>query len=121
MKLLLEQHFDAIHGLVHCSGGGQTKCLKYLPGNLKIIKDNLFEPPEIFRLIRESSGSTSREMYEVFNMGCRMEIFCRETDAGILVAAAEQFGIEARVTGRVQEGSGKKELLIRVNGEEIVY
>ena len=75
MKELLENNFDAIHGLIHCSGGGQTKCLKYLPGNFRIVKDNLFEPPIIFKLIQEASKSDDREMYQVFNMGTRLEIY----------------------------------------------
>ena len=120
MKILLADHFDAIHGLIHCSGGGQTKCMKYLPGDFRVIKDNLFEPPEIFRIIQQSSGSSNKEMYEVFNMGCRMEIYCDAADAAIMIAAAERFGIAAQVIGRVEE-SGKKELVIRLKDEEILY
>ena len=63
LKVLLEEYFESIHGLVHCSGGGQTKCMKYLPGDFRIIKDNLFQPPIVFNLIQESSGSDNREMY----------------------------------------------------------
>jgi len=81
MKMLLQNHFDKIHGLIHCSGGGQTKCLKYLPENFRIVKDNLFTPPPVFQLIKESSGSNNKEMYEVFNMGCRMEIYCAPGEA----------------------------------------
>jgi phosphoribosylformylglycinamidine cyclo-ligase len=138
MKGLLEDHFDKIHGLIHCSGGGQTKCMKYLPdavgsdGSIKvsegskpsrhlcIIKDNLFEPPEIFNIIKQNSGSNNKEMYEVFNMGCRMEIYCDPADAGIMINAAEKFGIAAQVIGRVEE-SNKKELVIKLKDEEIVY
>jgi len=121
MKLLLENHFDAIHGLIHCSGGGQTKCMKYLPGNFRIIKDNLFDAPEIFNIIRENSGSSNKEMYEVFNMGCRLEIYCDAADAATMIAAATQFGIAAQLIGRVEEGTGKKELLIRLKNEELRY
>lgn len=120
MKMLLENHFDAIHGLIHCSGGGQTKCMKYLPGNFKVIKDNLFEAPEIFAIIKENSGSSNREMYEVFNMGCRLEIYCDAADAETMIVTAASFGIAAQIIGRV-EGSDKKELLIRLKDEEIVY
>jgi phosphoribosylformylglycinamidine cyclo-ligase len=120
LKPLLENHFDKIHGLIHCSGGGQTKCLKYLPGNFKIIKDNLFEAPPVFKLIQQSSGSNLREMYEVFNMGCRMEIYCKPEDAAIMMEAAHELNIEAQVIGRVEAGE-KKELVIKVNGEEIIY
>lgn len=120
MKLLLEQHFDKIHGLIHCSGGGQTKCMKYLPGTFRVIKDNLFETPEIFSIIRQNSGSSDKEMYEVFNMGCRLEIYCDPADAAIMIEAANQFGIAAQVIGRV-EASDKKELVIKTVSGEIYY
>lgn len=120
LKLLLEEHFDTIHGLIHCSGGGQTKCMKYLPGNFRIVKDNLFEPPVIFQLIQQASGADRREMYQVFNMGHRMEIFTDAASADKLIAAGKQFGIEAKVVGRVEAGN-KKELLLQTGGEEIVY
>jgi len=130
MKGLLESHFDKIHGLIHCSGGGQTKCMKYLPElvsdgskpsrHLKVIKDNLFEPPEIFNIIKQNSGSNNKEMYEVFNMGCRLEIYCDAADADIMIAAANEFGIAAQVIGRVEEAD-KKELVIKLKDEEIKY
>ncbi|MEI7963914.1 MAG: AIR synthase-related protein [Chitinophagaceae bacterium] len=120
LKLLLEQHFNKIHGLIHCSGGGQTKCMKYLPGNFRIVKDNLFEVPEIFNIIKENSGSNNREMYEVFNMGCRLEIYCDAADAATMMEAATRFGIAAQVIGRVEDHD-KKELLISTKEEDIVY
>jgi phosphoribosylformylglycinamidine cyclo-ligase len=120
LKLLLEEHFDDIHGLIHCSGGGQTKCMKYLPGNFRIVKDNLFDPPVIFQLIQQASGADRREMYQVFNMGHRMEIFTDAASADGLIAAGKKFGIEAKVVGRVEAGN-KKELLLQTGGEEIVY
>jgi phosphoribosylformylglycinamidine cyclo-ligase len=120
MKPLLKNHFDKIHGLIHCSGGGQTKCMKYLPGNFKIVKDNLFEAPEIFKIIKENSGSSNKEMYEVFNMGCRLEIYCDAADAQIMIDAARQFNIDAQIIGRVEE-SEKKELVIKLKDEEIRY
>ena len=120
LKQLLDNHFDKIHGLIHCSGGGQTKCMKYLPGNFRIVKDNLFDVPPVFLLIKENSGSSWREMYEVFNMGCRLEIYCSEADAQIMMDAAKGFGIAAQVIGRV-EAADKKELVIRAGGEEIIY
>ena len=120
VKQLLENHFDKIHGLIHCSGGGQTKCMKYLPDNFRIVKDNLFDAPEIFKIIQQSSGSNNKEMYEVFNMGCRLEIYCSAEDAEIMIAAAQSFNIEARVIGRV-EPNDKKELIIQLKGEQIVY
>ncbi len=120
LKNLLENHFEKINGLIHCSGGGQTKCLKYLPGDFKIIKDNLFEAPPVFKLIQENSGSNNKEMYEVFNMGCRLEIYCKPEDAAIMIAEAQAFNIAAQIIGRV-ELSDKKELLIKLGEEEIRY
>ncbi len=120
MKELLENHFDAINGLIHCSGGGQTKCLKYVPGNVRIIKDNLFEPPIIFKLIQEASKSDDREMYQVFNMGTRLEIYTNEKDADVIINVAKGFGVDAQVIGRV-EGSEKKELVITHNNQGIVF
>ncbi len=120
MKILLEDHFEKIHGLIHCSGGGQTKCLKYLPGNFRIIKNNLFDAPDVFNIIKENSNSSNKEMYEVFNMGCRMEIYCDASDADIMIQTARQFNIDSQVIGRVEAGE-KKELIIRLKDEEIIY
>jgi phosphoribosylformylglycinamidine cyclo-ligase len=118
MKKILDTAFESIHGLIHCSGGGQTKCLKYLPGPMKIIKDNLFEPPVIFKIIQEASGADDREMYQVFNMGHRMEIFTDASSAEYILNLIRPFGISARVVGRV-ETSGKKELVIQ-RGETLI-
>jgi phosphoribosylformylglycinamidine cyclo-ligase len=120
LKAILQNHFDKIHGLIHCSGGGQTKCLKYLPSNFRIVKDNLFDAPEIFNIIEKSSGSSLKEMYEVFNMGCRLEIYCDATDAKTMIEIANGFGIAAQIIGKVEEGD-KKELVIKVRGEELWY
>jgi phosphoribosylformylglycinamidine cyclo-ligase len=120
LKVLLTDYFDLLHGLVHCSGGGQTKCLKYLPGQFRIQKDNLFEPPIIFHLIQDASGSDNREMYQVFNMGHRMEVFCDESATDQVLQVANQFNIEAKVVGRV-EAATKKELVITRGEEKIIY
>ena len=120
LKELLQNHFNKIHGLIHCSGGGQTKCMKYLPGDFKIVKDNLFAVPPVFQIIKDNSGSSWKEMYEVFNMGCRLEIYCNEADAALMIDTAKSFEIDAQVIGRVEEFS-KKELLIKANEEEIIY
>ncbi len=117
MKELLENHFGSINGLVHCSGGGQTKCLNYIPDNVRIIKDNLFEPPPIFGLIQEASHSDDREMYQVFNMGTRMEIYTNKKDADKIIAVSKGFGVDARVIGRVEDGAGKSLLIKTKNGE----
>ena len=120
MKELLENHFDAINGLVHCSGGGQTKCLKFVPDNVRIVKDNLFEPPIIFKLIQEASKSDDREMYQVFNMGTRLEIYTNEKDADAIISVSKKFGVDAQVIGRVEE-SEKKELLLKTPNGNLVY
>lgn len=120
MKQLLENHFDAINGVIHCSGGGQTKCLKYVPDNVRIVKDNLFEPPVIFKLIQEASKSDDREMYQVFNMGTRLEIYTNEKDVDTIINVAKSFGVDAQVIGRV-EASGKQELIIKTRQSELLY
>jgi phosphoribosylformylglycinamidine cyclo-ligase len=102
VKKILDTHFIDIHGMIHCSGGGQTKCMKYLPTTLKIIKDNLFAPPPIFNLIQENAGSDNKEMYQVFNMGHRLEIFTNPKTAEALIAIAAEFNIEAQIVGRVE-------------------
>lgn len=120
MKAILENHFDKIYGAIHCSGGGQTKCMKYLPGPMKVVKDQLFEPPEIFQIIKQNSGANNREMYQVFNMGHRLEIFTDETGAEKMIALANTFHIPAKIIGRV-ESSSTKELELQVQGEKIVF
>lgn len=120
LKVLLEQNFDAIHGLIHCSGGGQTKCLKYVPDDVKIVKDNLFTPPVIFDLIQAASKADDREMYQVFNMGCRMEVYTPIQHADSIIKTAMQFGIDARVIGRV-EASEKQQLVIKTKEGEIEW
>lgn len=120
MRELLQNHFDSINGLIHCSGGGQTKCLKYVPENVRIVKDNLFEPPVIFQLIQKASGADDREMYQVFNMGTRLEIYTNEKDADTIINISKGFGVDAQIIGRVEE-SKKKELVIDVKNNKLVY
>jgi phosphoribosylformylglycinamidine cyclo-ligase len=120
IKALLENNFDKIHGLIHCSGGGQTKCLKYIPENVRVIKDNLFEPPEIFKKIQEASLADNREMYQVFNMGCRMEVYTDQEFAKNVVSLAKSFNIDAQIIGRVEK-SDKKELVIKLGKEKLVF
>jgi phosphoribosylformylglycinamidine cyclo-ligase len=120
MKILLEEYFDKIDGVIHCSGGGQTKCMKYLPQPLKIIKDNLFEAPPIFKLIQENSGADEKEMYQVFNMGHRLEIFTDESSAIKMIDAANELKIDAQIIGKT-EASNKKELHLKVNDKLVVY
>jgi phosphoribosylformylglycinamidine cyclo-ligase len=120
VKTILENQFDHIHGMIHSSGGGQTKCLKYLPHPMRIIKDNLFAPPVIFELIRKSSGADDREMYQVFNMGQRLEIYTDPSTAEGILKIIRGFGMDAQVIGRV-EASVKKELLIDTGENQIGY
>lgn len=120
LKQLLTEQFDAIHGLVHCSGGGQTKCMKYLPGTFRVVKDHLFEAPVIFELIRQASGSDLREMYQVFNMGHRLEVFTAPEAAEGLIKAGQELGIGAQVVGRVEAASAKK-LQLTVGDATIEY
>jgi phosphoribosylformylglycinamidine cyclo-ligase len=120
MKKLLTENFESITGLIHCSGGGQTKCMKYMPEGVRVIKDNLFTAPEIFKIIQECSGAGDKEMYEVFNMGCRLEIYTNEDAAEDMIEIAESFGIDAQVIGRV-EASEKNELVLTVKEQQIIY
>jgi phosphoribosylformylglycinamidine cyclo-ligase len=121
LKELLENHFDSIKGLIHCSGGGQTKCLKYVPENVHILKDNLFTPPVIFDLIQKASGADEREMYQVFNMGTRLEIYTTERDAAKLISISESFGVEARIIGRVEEAEKQARLTVKTVAGMIEY
>lgn len=120
VKQMLEEQFDAIDGFIHCSGGGQTKCMKYVPENVRIVKDNLFQAPEIFHIIQQASGADDREMYQVFNMGCRLEIYTNEKNADSLISIAKGFGVDAQVIGRVEE-SDKKELEIQLAEQMVIY
>ena len=120
VKQILEEEFDAVYGMIHCSGGGQTKCMKYLPGPMKVIKDNLFEPPEIFNIIQQASASSAAEMYQVFNMGHRLEIFTDGAKASTLIDIAAKLGIDAKIVGRVEK-SDQKELLLKGSFGEITF
>ena len=119
VKAILTKHFDVVKGMIHCSGGGQTKCMKYLPGNMRIVKDHFMPIPPIFNLIQANSGANAREMYQVFNMGHRLEIFTDAAAADHLIAIAKGLGIDAQVVGHV-EASEKKELILEGSfGKEI--
>ncbi len=112
LKRILEEQFHEIDGLIHCSGGGQTKCMKYLPKPLTIIKDHLFEPPPVFELIKTNSGADWREMSQVFNMGHRLEIFTTEAAAAQMVQTAAAFNIEAKIIGRVEAAKDAQSTLL---------
>ncbi len=115
IKDILEQDFNAVHGLIHCSGGGQTKCLKYLPSPMKVVKDSLFDIPPVFKLIQEASKSDDREMLQVFNMGCRMEIYTSPDIDNNMIAVSTKYGIEDKIIGHVDE-SATKSFDIHLNG-----
>lgn len=106
IKKILSEQRDAVKGMVHCSGGAQTKVLHFV-NDVHVIKDNMFDCPPLFKLIQEQSGTAWQEMYKVFNMGHRMEIYCDENAANDIIAIAESFDVEAKVVGRVESGSGK--------------
>lgn len=109
-KILAKYNAGDIHGMVHCSGGAQTKILHFID-NLHIIKDNMFPIPPLFKLIQEQSGTSWQEMYKVFNCGHRMEIYANETVAQDLIAISKSFGVDAKIIGRV-EGNPSKKLTI---------
>ena len=115
---LFEQMRKEIHGMVHCSGGAQTKVLHFID-DLHVIKDNLFEVPPLFRIIREQSGTDWKEMYKVFNMGHRMEIYVPEEFAAEIISVAQSFDMDAKVVGRVEKASAKKVTLKSEFGEFI--
>lgn len=104
IKGVLEKYRPQIHGMVHCSGGAQTKVLHFIE-ELKVIKDNLFPTPVLFRTIQQESGTPWSEMYKVFNMGHRMELYVPENIAQDIISISEGFGIEARIIGRVEKAS----------------
>ena len=106
-KMLENYSADTIHGMVHCSGGAQTKILHFIE-DLHVIKDNIFPVPPLFSLIQKESGTPWREMYQVFNCGHRMELYVDESVATDLIAISESFGIAARIVGRVAGSKGKK-------------
>jgi phosphoribosylformylglycinamidine cyclo-ligase len=118
-KILMEIH-SGIDGIVHCSGGAQTKVLHFLNDKLHVIKDNLFELPPLFKMIQEQSQTDFKEMYKVFNMGHRMEIYCDETIADNVIAISKSFNIDAKVIGRV-EASADKKVTIRSPFGEFAY
>ncbi len=119
IRAILEEHRAEIHGMIHCSGGAQTKVLHFV-NDLHIIKDNLFQVPPLFRMIQEQSGTSLREMYQVFNMGHRMELYVNKDIAEEIMAISESFGIAARVVGRCEAWDGKK-LTIKTGNETFEY
>lgn len=118
-KTLLDELRSHIHGMVHCSGGAQTKVLHFVD-NLHIIKDNLFPIPPLFSLIQQESGTSWQEMYKVFNMGHRLEVYLPGDVAQTVIDVANSFGIDAQIIGRVESYSGKK-VTIQSEVGEFIY
>ncbi len=107
IKKILDMNRSGINGMVHCSGGGQTKALHFVD-NLHIIKDNLFQIPPLFKLIQVQSGTSWEEMYKVFNMGHRMELYVSEKIANSIIELSKEFNVSAKIIGRVEESLVKK-------------
>jgi phosphoribosylformylglycinamidine cyclo-ligase len=116
---ILAEHRNEIHGLVHCSGGAQTKILHFV-NDVHIVKDNLFPVPPLFQLIHEQSGTPWAEMYKVFNMGHRMEVYVPAALAEKIISISNSFNIDAQIVGRVEAGTGKK-LTIKSEFGEFIY
>jgi phosphoribosylformylglycinamidine cyclo-ligase len=119
VKNIFDEHRSHIHGMVHCSGGGQTKILHFID-NLHVIKDNLFPVPELFQMIQSESGTPWLEMYKVFNMGHRMEIYLPAEFAESIIAISKQFNVDAKIIGHC-ESSEQKALTIHTNTGTYTY
>ena len=119
IKVLLDELRPEIHGMVHCTGGAQTKVLHFVSDNCRVIKDNMFPIPPLFKLIQEQSKTDWKEMYKVFNCGHRMEIYVRPEVAEQVIAISRRFNIDAQVIGRIEEGP--KSLTIKSEYGEFHY
>jgi phosphoribosylformylglycinamidine cyclo-ligase len=115
VKAILDEMRENIHGMVHCSGGAQTKILNFID-NLHIVKDNMFPLPPLFRMIREQSGTSWEEMYRVFNMGHRFEIYTRPEMASNIIEIASHFNLDARIIGHCRWFKGRKLTITDENG-----
>ena len=110
-KILSKYDSSTIHGMIHCSGGAQTKILHFID-NLHIIKDNLFQTPKLFEIIKKESGTDWREMYKVFNMGHRMELYVDPNVANSIIEISKSFGVDAKIIGKVEASDSKKLTII---------
>lgn len=119
VKEILSKFRNEIHGMIHCSGGAQTKVLHFVD-DIHVIKDNLFDVPPLFELIQRESNTDWKEMYKVFNMGHRMELYVPETIAHQLIEISNSFGVQAKIIGRVENNQGKK-LTIKSQYGEFIY
>ena len=116
---ILENHFKNISGIIHCTGGGQTKVLHFTK-NKKIIKNNLFEVPEVFKIIQKDTNISTKEMFEVFNMGHRMEIYCDQSVAQEVISISKEFKIDAKIIGHVEK-SNQNTLVLESEDETVEY
>ncbi|RWY50398.1 phosphoribosylformylglycinamidine cyclo-ligase [Mucilaginibacter gilvus] len=119
IKTILDKYRSQINGMVHCSGGAQTKVLHFVD-NLHIIKDNLFPIPPLFKLIQEESNTSWQEMYKVFNMGHRMELYVPQEIAWEIIKISESFGVPAQIVGRV-EAADKKQVMVSSPYGDFIY
>lgn len=119
IKKIISSNLNDISGIIHCTGGGQTKVLHFID-KIRIVKDNLFEIPEIFQIIHNDTDTTLKEMYEVFNMGHRMEIYCKPRVAGDIISISKSFNVDAKIIGKVEK-SVKKSLIIESEEGIIEY
>ena len=119
VRVLIDEFRAQIHGMVHCSGGAQTKVLHFVD-NVHVVKDNLFPVPPLFRLIQEESSTSWQEMYKVFNMGHRLEIYLPEAHAQDVIELSKSFGIDARIIGHVEAFAGKR-VTIQSEAGEFIY
>lgn len=119
IKKVIDEMKSDIHGMVHCTGGAQTKVLHFVGDNCKVIKDNMFPVPPLFKIISEESGTDWQEMYRVFNMGHRMEIYVRPEFAEKVIAISKSFNIDAQVIGHIEEG--ERSLIIKSEFGEFKY
>lgn len=119
IKRILDELRPEIHGMVHCTGGAQTKVLHFVNDNCKVVKDNMFPVPSLFRMIREESQTDWKEMYKVFNMGHRMEIYVKPEFAEKVINISKSFNIDAQIIGHIEEG--KKSLTIKSEFGEFNY
>ena len=119
VRRMLDEMRPKIHGMVHCTGGAQTKVLHFVGDDCRVIKDNMFPVPPLFKIIQEQSGTDWAEMYKVFNMGHRLEVYVAPEDAEKVISISKGFNIDAQVVGRIEEG--KKSLLIKSEFGEFEY
>ena len=119
VRKLLDLMRHAIHGMVHCTGGAQTKVLHFVGDDCRVVKDNMFPVPPLFKTIQQESGTDWQEMYKVFNMGHRMEIYVSPEDAARVIEVAKSYDIDARVVGHIEKG--RRSLTIKSEFGEFNY